>query len=698
MSPVGIRAAREAVVALVLSSLAVTGHALAQDDALVVSATRFPEDARRLPASVTVLTAEDIARSSARTLPELLSEQVGISMTDLYGNNAALASVDLRGFGVTGAQNTLILVNGRRIGDIDLSGVQWPAIPIASIERVEILRGGGAVQYGDGASAGVINIITRSPLARGTRLELTGRAGSLNTREAQLRGGVAEADFGLNASVHRYTSDGYRLNNRNEQENGSMNLRWGLGEGALDLRFGVDRQNLRLPGARTVQPSIGLDEYSDDPRGTVTPLDYASRDGTRAGATFMTRIGDAELTVGFDWRAKDQRSYYDQGGFPIYRADLLDVTSLAPRVRIPFGSGFVRHALTLGFDGNAWRYDSRRSNSPDNVNLPINRVRASVDSHALYVRDMVDVGAATQVSIGARAERISYDTTDTLNLSAPGASPFSTAAPPARETQTQKAWELGIRRRISRDWAMFARAGRSYRFVNVDEIYEYDAAGNSQFQILRPQHARTLETGAAWHTSAASARLTLFRTKVFDEIHLDPFSTGVGNTNLPPSRRQGLELEGRWQATRALNVHAGYAYTDARFLEGTLPGSPFAIGTNLELAGRRVPLVPRHKVNVGLSAELAPRTRLSGSLTAVSPQFMDNDEPNTLGTKIPAYRVADVKLAQSFPWGRLSLVVNNLFDEKYYTYGVRSAFTADRYSVYPLPGRTISLAAEVALE
>lgn len=63
--------------------------ALAQSDAVVINATRFPEDARRLPASVTVLTAQDIQKSAARTLPELLSEQVGVTMKDFYGNNAA---------------------------------------------------------------------------------------------------------------------------------------------------------------------------------------------------------------------------------------------------------------------------------------------------------------------------------------------------------------------------------------------------------------------------------------------------------------------------------------------------------------------------------------------------------------------------------------------------------------------------------
>src|SRR5260221_12185397 len=141
------------------------------EDSIVVTATRFPEDVRRLPASTTVLSADDIQKSAARTLPELLQEQVGITMKDFFGNNASNTSVDLRGFGVTGPQNTLILLDGRRITDIDLSSVQWAAIPLAGIERIEILPGTGAVLYGDGASAGVVNTLTRSPPQRAAALE-----------------------------------------------------------------------------------------------------------------------------------------------------------------------------------------------------------------------------------------------------------------------------------------------------------------------------------------------------------------------------------------------------------------------------------------------------------------------------------------------------------------------------------------------
>lgn len=685
--------------ALAMAALAAfASPALSQnDDAIVVSATRFSEDARRLPASITVIGADDIRRSAARTLPELLQEQVGVTMSDLYGNNGALTSIDLRGFGVTGTQNTLILLDGRRMTDIDLTSVQWAAIPLAGIERIEVLRGTGAVLYGDGASAGVINIVTRSPLKRGAAMEAFGRASTFNTWEGQLYGSYANGNLGINASVYGYASDGYRANNRNEQQNNTANVRWALGASMIDLRVATDSQNLRLPGARRIQPSIGLDELSADRRGAQTPLDYASRDGRRAGLTLGHQFGAAEFSVGFDWREKDQRSYFDQGGFPIARADGLEVSSLTPRLRVPFSTGQIDHRLTIGADLHAWRYDSRRSNLPENVARPINRIRASQDTEALYLHDLVQLTRATQLSLGWRSERVRYVASDTLDPAAPGFF-FNTAAPTVDEKQRQRAWELGVRHALSPAWSAFGRAGRSFRFVNVDEIYETDVLFNAQFQILQPQHSRTHEAGAEWRSGAQTLRATAFSTEVTNEIHLDPFSTGVGNTNLPPVRRRGIELDGSAKATDGLQLRIGYAFTDAKFRTGVLAGSPFAIGTNLNVAGKRVPLVPRHKLNAAAVWDISGELRLSGTLTAVSSQFMDNDEPNSLGVKIPGYATVDLKLARVFGWGRLALSANNLFGEDYYSYAVRSAFVADRYAVYPLPGRTVTLSAEFRLD
>src|SRR5256885_1880172 len=273
----------------------------AQDDAVVITATRFPEDVRRLPASVTVISEEEIARSPARTIPELLNSQAGFTMKDLFGS-------------------------------------------------------------------------------------------------------FASNRLGVNGSVYGYSSDGYRANNRNEQQNNTLNARLALGEGALDLRLGTDRQDVRLPGARRVQPSIGLDEYAADRRGAQTPLDFASRDGARAGVSLMQHSGEAEFSVGVDYRDKDQRSFFDQGGSPASRADKLDFTSLTPRLRLPFNN----HTLVLGADWNSWRYRSRRADRPENIDRPANRVTVAQDTAGYYLQDTIEFSRATVATLGWRSERAKY--------------------------------------------------------------------------------------------------------------------------------------------------------------------------------------------------------------------------------------------------------------------------------------------------
>ena len=129
---------------------------------MVVTATRDAEEIRKVPANVTVITQEGIEQSNAQNVVDLLKDQVDVVVRDFYGNGKT-ASVDIRGFGETGTLNVLVLVDGRRVNDIDLSGVDWTQIPMDQIERIEIVRGSGSVLYGDNATGGVINIITKRP-------------------------------------------------------------------------------------------------------------------------------------------------------------------------------------------------------------------------------------------------------------------------------------------------------------------------------------------------------------------------------------------------------------------------------------------------------------------------------------------------------------------------------------------------------
>jgi len=661
---------------------------------VIVTATRFEDRYLDKPVNVTVITAEDIRRSTAKTVPELLSEQAGIILHDFFGNNAATTTVDLRGFGITGTQNTLILLDGRRLADNDLSGVQWSAIPLAAIERIEIVRGSGAVLYGEGATTGVVNIITRSPARIGNQGLLQGRAGSYDTTEGQLYANTFAGNVGLNFIGSSYRSDGYRDNNYNRQSNFQIELRH-LGERSdTSLKIGTDNQGTRLPGGRLVQPSAGINLLETDRRGAATPLDWAQRVGNRAMFDWLYETGAGQINLGIGYRDKEQTSYFDQGGFPDFRVADLAVWSFSPRMRFPQPLGGMPNTLVAGFDWYRWDYKLRVSNSQASITQPFNTVRAIQENAALYLHNTTQLSPRLTLVAGARSEHYKIDANDFFDPTAPGGA-FSSGAPAGSQEDSEYAYELALRYQFAAHWAAIGRLGRSYRYANVDEIYEFGGPPlfSREFQFLRPQTAESYDVGVERRTARSLLRAALFLIDVTDEIHLDIFSTGIGNTNLPPSRRRGLELEAQQSYGPSLRLAASYTYTDAEFQEGVLPGSAFT-QQNVLIAGKDVPLVPRHKVNLNATWAFAPKWRLNALASYVSDQFMDNDEGNTLGVKIPSYTVADLKLAwQQGDW-RLSAAVNNLFNEKYYNYAVRSQVVPDRYSAYPLPERNFTVTAE----
>jgi len=661
---------------------------------VIVTATRFEDRYLDQPVNVTVITAEAIRDSAARTVPDLLSEQAGFAIHDLFGNNAATTTVDLRGFGANGTQNTLILLDGRRLADNDLSGVQWSAVPLAAIERIEIVRGSGAVQYGDGATTGVINIITRSPSKIGNLAVVQGSAGSYDTLEGQLYANYFTGNIGFNLIASNFRSDGYRDNNDNRQSNVQAEVKLLTERGDASLKLGNDNQDLRLPGARTVQPSAGINQLETDRRGASTPLDYAQRVGNRATLDWRQETGIGEFSLGLGYRDKEQTSYFDQGGFPDYRIANLEVWSASPRMRFSQPLAGLPNTLVAGFDWVRWNYRLRVSNSQANITQPFNTVEATQENSALYLHNTTQLAPRLTLVAGARGERYQISASDSFDSTAPGGA-FGSGAPAGDQEESEYAYELALRYQLAAEWAAVGRIGRSYRFANVDELYEFSGPPlfSREFQFLRPQTAESYEVSLERRRASGTLRATFFNIDVTDEIHLDVFSTGIGNTNLPPSRRRGLELEAQQTVGEALRLTGSYTYTEARFLEGVLPGSPFS-QQNVVIAGQTVPLVPRHKLNAGASWGVASRTRLNALVTYVSSQFMDNDQGNTFGVKIPAYAVADLKLAWQAGGWRVSAAVNNLFDEKYYNYAVRSQFVADRYNAYPLPERNFTMTAE----
>jgi len=666
--------------------------AFAEDDALVVTATRVDE-LTSLPANVTTITADDIKNSPARTLPELLSEEVGVNTTSLFSHGSS-ASVGLRGFGETSTQNTLILLDGRRLNDIDLSKVNFAAIPFENIERIEIIRGTGGVLYGDGATGGVINIITKDPLKAKSYTKLGVTAGSFDHREVNVSTSYSNERFGITANVNSQENDGYRDNNSFDQNSGQIDLRVPFGEAEIYTKAGAFQQNHELPGVRTVGPSIPLDELSSDRKGTNTPNDWDDEYTEYATLGYSVDLNDSDsLIVDAGYRRKRQRSQFDYGfGYGDYAETAIETLSFTPRLMLARDVMGCSVDWLIGADLYLHEYSSNRSDIKSNIGQPFHKVDMDQESAAIYAQGALFMSEKTSLTGGARVQNVRQKARHTIDLLAPG-SFLSTPASNSIESDTEESYELGIKHLFTDTWSAYARLDRNARFGTADELFQSDFVilsfvpfvGRSDFLFsrLKPQVSRGAEIGVSYKNEWLTSTLAIFHQYLTDEIHFDPAT--FQNINLDDTEHEGVEFSATAKLNKMITLKGGYTYLSAEFTDGINDGN-------------KIPLVPEHIYNLSLLATLPMDMAAAINWNYVSASLFANDPTNTFGQSIPSYQTVDLKLSKAMGPLELALQVNNVFDEKYFNFGVNSTATAGRYNAYSLPERNAYFSASYTFE
>jgi iron complex outermembrane receptor protein len=660
-------------------ALAMATQAFAQEDSVVVTATRFPERKLEHPIGVTVVTREQIANSSAANLPDLLSRYAGINTRNNAGSPDV--AIDLRGFGASGDQNTLVLLDGQRLNDIELTTVRWSAIPLEAIERVEIQRGGGAVMYGGGATGGTINIITRSSIAGDRSATVAASAGTYNSNDLRASVNIAGDSTGFALTASQHNSDGYRDNNRLEQGNLLGDLRWSGNRAGLVFKFGLDNQSLRLPGARTAV------QLGTDPRGTATPNDYSARDGKQATLSGRYAFEAAELALDLSYRDTRRVAFFDDYsglGFSTFTDTHASVWALTPRLKTPYRFLGRDHVLIFGMDADIWDYQALRASRFERLGAPQVDLAATQKDRAYYVQHHTAFGTATKLTLGARLQRVDISANDRVN-------PASYAS--AAMARSPRAWEMALRHNLNPTLALFGKLGASFRVASVDEIYNQfgGPAFDSIVMPLEPQTSRDSEIGAEYKSGAGRLQARIYRMDLRNEIHFNAIN--FTNMNLSPTQREGFELEGSRTLGKRVDLFASYTQARAVFREGVYNGFDATFAPiRVDLAGKQVPLVPRNSAKLGLGWQFAAKTRLSGALGYVGKQYFDNDQANTFPGQMASFVTADAKLSHAAgPW-TFTLVGNNLTDRKYYTYAIRNA-AGSSFNAYPMAGRNVLLTA-----
>jgi iron complex outermembrane recepter protein len=644
-------------------------------------------------ASATVITADDIARSPAQTLQEIIAQTPGVQLTSLFGGvNGAKTSVDLRGFGAFATSNTLVLINGRRLNDIDIAGVDFSTIPRDSIERIEITRGNsGAVLYGDNAVGGVINIVLKNGVG-GPPVAMRAEAGvgSFNQRMASVSTALNSGPWSTSFYGNAIKSDGYRENNALDQRNGVGNLNYTTPDLKAFLTVTGDDQKLGLPGGRIVDPSIGVNELVTNRRGAATPFDYANQQGASATAGFTkTILNGVDLIVDGGVRKKDTQSAFF-GTVPFasplpsfsstYNDASLQTWSITPRLSIKNSILGVPSQILTGID----YYDAtfHQDRGAFKGVPPTHIYDLSQQTLAGYWQHTVGLLPTTDFSYGARIQNTSLSARDRYDPNAPGCAMFfncSAQASPLDSNETQYALHLGLEHRFNNIFSMFGRAARAFRTPNVDERVSSGPAFDPFFTPLpgdfklKTQTSHDIEGGFRIKSGGFQMQSSIYNMDLENEIHFNPVL--FFNTNLDPTRRYGSETSAALRVSDSVTLRGGMAYTRAVFREGAF-------------AGNDVPLVSRYTASGGVTWNIWQNYLVfDATVRAWSERFMDNDQANTQ-RRIPADATVDLKLSGAYEHFFWSLSVNNLFDALYYDYAIASSFTPGRFSAYPLPGRT----------
>jgi iron complex outermembrane receptor protein len=636
-------------------------------------------------ASSSVITAEDIAHSPAQTLHEIIAQTPGVQLTTLFGGvNGAKTSVDLRGFGAFATANTLVLINGRRLNDIDMAQVDLSTIPLDSIQRMEITRGNsGAVLYGDNAVGGVINIVTKTG-AGGPPVAVRAEAGvgSFNQRTAAVSTAVNSGPWSTSFYGNAIKSDGYRVNNALDQRNGVGNLQYSTPDLTAFLTLSGDVQQLGLPGGRLVDPSIGLNELGNDRRGTNAPFDYANKQGANAAAGFTKSLWNgADLIVDGGVRdKKTQAGFFDGSPLPSFASSYADASlltwSITPRLSVKNSIFGIPSSILTGIDYYDATYHQDRAAFKGFP--PIHMYDLSQQTLAGYWQHTVGLLPTTDFSYGVRVQNTNLHARDRFDPTAPFA--FDAQATPLDSSETQYALHVGLEHRFNDVFSVFGRAARAFRTPDVDERVltgpSFDVFFNPLPQNfeLKTQTSNDVELGYRIKDGPFQMQTSIYNMDLENEIHFDPVN--FFNFNLDPTRRYGAETATSLRLSDTLLVRGGAAYTRAVFREG-----PFK--------GNDVPLVSRFTANGGVTWNVWQKYLVvDATLRYWGERYMDNDQVNRRGPLIPANATVDFKLSGEYGHFFWSVAVNNLFNALYYDYAIASQFTDGRFSAYPLPGRT----------
>lgn len=632
----------------------VAGQPVVELGDFVVTGTREGAEAQHLPSSVQVITADDIAQSGAGSVVDVLSRLGGLYFRS-YSGNPTQAQVDMRGFGENGHLRTLVLVDGHRLNRPDMAGINWLDIPLADVERIEIVRGAHSALYGNNAVGGVINVITKRGKAKESspRTTVSSQIGSDEMANHRVSVSGREGRLGYSANLDLNDTEGYRDNSAYYAKSGSLSLSYDISEhvtasGSVSLV----RTDYQLPGGLS---AIQLRDDRKQARPTSLGDGGLDRSLTFSGGLDVDLVDFGHLSL--DGSVRDSKLQWDLGGTHGFN----DIRTLAftPSYSVELPGFFEdSHRLTLGADlyRDTLDFHAKEDWGPGTRGT----IKASLqrDTWGVYLEEEWTLREDLIFTGVVRHEHTSFDAgfRHLLNLE----DPYSRST-----SSDEEAYSLGLTWLPTDPLRCFVRWERLFRLPTTDEIAFYQGAGSGFNDDLQAETGQTLDLGFELRPSSdLMVGMTFFQTVMDGEIIFD----GVRNTNLQDrTQREGIETMVRWSPRTWLRLRGNYTYVRAKFAGG-------------ENDGRDVQLVPRQVVSGGIDVSLPFSLTVQADVMAAASCYQGTGDTGYAQPRLPGYAVCDVALHYRPEWEipitglDMFVGVDNVLNKEYVSLAVNGAY------------------------
>jgi len=634
---------------------------------VIVSGSRFEENLNEVPANVKVITREEIAESTPSNIPDILSQIGGLNIRSTAGGQLNLgATVDMGGYGPTAKDTTLILVDGQRINPIDSSGISWESIPLDSINRIEILRGGASVQYGNGALGGVINIITNGGSKNLNQASTS--YGSFNTlvNNAIFRNTIDQTTLQLSANTSN--TNGWRQNSGANAYAFDAKVTQSLGgkdNAYADLFYSYSNQ--QMPGGTLGQVGQGnaqLAKFNNINSGTSI-----NNNGIRAG---ISKELSGTFNLEIDSFYTNKTSFFNQpyysttasgvGAFPTISPSFTKYegwqANFSPRIKGNFGAygtSIIGYEFNKANQSSAASYSTVMNQSAQVQGAVINPIASSANA-SLYNQSVYFIQRNPLTRVIDFAAGYRYQT---QSASANGVSIWSGSTNPnPNQTYSANAGDIAFNFKYLEGQRIYIKWNQSYRFPNVDEFWTWSSAGGSPSfgGILKPQTAQTYELGGNWQLLKTNLTAAVFSSVSQNEILYNPAT--YNNSNSPYGiNRNGANLNFLSAMTSQLSIGGGGTVQNAFYANGPYQNQAIAQVPNLLLNARAI-----YVLNNNWS--------LGGVVNYVSNQRYDAAPAYYSSLNVmPSYTVGDVYANYKMGSWETRLTVKNIGNAQYSTYG-----------------------------